>query len=214
MSSRHIRYPWASDNEHKPWVSLRLKKKYNGGKPNNQPPQVGLLSDIPTPSHPYDDATWLALSLFLRLGASLLSLGYHQPAPGLILPVSAHGTLWPLGSHTCSKFGSQNSQQLLWRIILAFTNEGFQKMGLQYPQIIHFRLGFSIIKHPAIGASPFMNHPKWLNEIQTSLMKNSPDFTLGRFTLFNSLMIGLYPCFFPCKMGSSLWNMGRLPAGS
>ena len=41
---------------------------------------------------------------------------------------------------------------------------GFLKYG--YPQIIHFRLAFSIINHPAIGVSPFMETPcflfKWL----------------------------------------------------
>ena len=41
---------------------------------------------------------------------------------------------------------------------------GFLKYG--HPQIIHFRLAFSIINHPAIGVSPFMETPcfpfKWL----------------------------------------------------
>jgi hypothetical protein len=41
---------------------------------------------------------------------------------------------------------------------------GFLKYG--YPQIIHFRLAFSIINPPAIAVSPFMETPcfpfKWL----------------------------------------------------
>jgi hypothetical protein len=34
---------------------------------------------------------------------------------------------------------------------------GFLKWG--YPSIINFRLGFSIVKHPAIGVPPFMESP-------------------------------------------------------
>ena len=39
----------------------------------------------------------------------------------------------------------------------SFSNGGFLKWG--YPQIIHFCLGFSMINHPAIGVTPFMETP-------------------------------------------------------
>ena len=38
------------------------------------------------------------------------------------------------------------------------------EMGVP-PVIIHFRLGFSLVNHPAIGVPPFLDPPRWIWQV-------------------------------------------------
>ena len=67
--------------------------------------------------------------------------------------------VWPSTFSTC--FEVANALDLCWSLRLAYSLYGcFRKIGGFSPQIIHWKIGISIINHPFWGFSPyFRKHP-------------------------------------------------------